>query len=175
MPDSLDLRACCPSPWRLTRWECLALAVWAAVLLFISYRTLVAPNQRTVYPVWSSTSRLWWSGGELYKPYRPASVREGFRYSPTFPILTTPFALFPDAVGGVVWRWFCVAAFAAAVVWWVKSVVPANPTRNQIAALFLLLLPLSIQSVSNGQSQRVRDSLDAGGCRCRPDGPLELG
>ena len=152
MSETLELKVGCRTPWRLTKWECTAMAVWAVVLLVISCRTLAAPHQRTLYPIWSSTSRLWWSGGELYKPYRPTTVPEGFRYSPTFAVLTTPFALFPDGVGGVLWRFLGIGGCAAAAVWWIRAVIPAQLSRDQIAILFLLLVPLSIQSVSNGQA-----------------------
>jgi hypothetical protein len=136
----------------LTNWQKLAGTAWLVVLLVICVRTFIFPNDKTVYPTWSSTSRLWWSEGELYKPWRPLSVQGGFRYSPLFPILATPFAMLPDALGGVLWRCACTALYAAAVCWWLRAVVPAHLTRDQVALLFLLLLPLSIQSLSNGQA-----------------------
>jgi Glycosyltransferase family 87 len=138
--------------WPLTTWENVAWATWIGILVFLCVRSYLHPTAKTVYPAWSSTSDLFWSGGELYKPYRPLSVQGGFRYSPAFPILVTPFAIFPDAVGGVLWRCFCIAIFAAAVGWWLRVAVPVKLTRDQVAQLYLLLLPLSIQSMSNGQA-----------------------
>jgi hypothetical protein len=140
------------SNWPLTKWENIAWITWIAILLFICLRSFVMPNSKTVYPTWSSTSQLWWSQGELYGPNRPAAVQSGFRYSPTFPILISPFAWFPDAVGGVLWRCTCTVLFAAAAGWWVRAVLPVTLSRDQTAQLFLLLLPLSIQSMSNGQA-----------------------
>jgi alpha-1,2-mannosyltransferase len=137
---------------RPTTWEALAWTVWISILLFVSVRCFVLPDAKTVYPIWSSTSRLWWSSEELYSPYRSESVQGGYRYSPTFPILTTPFALFPDALGGVLWRWSCSLLYAGAVLWWLRAVAPARLSREQTAWLFLLLVPLSIQSISNGQA-----------------------
>jgi alpha-1,2-mannosyltransferase len=138
--------------WRPTTWEALAWTAWISVLLFVSVRAFLLPNAKTVYPIWSSTSRLWWSSQELYYPYRPETVASGYRYSPTFPILTTPFAVFPDAIGGVLWRCGCMILYAGAVFWWLRAVVPARLSRDEIAWLFLLLLPLSLASVSNGQA-----------------------
>jgi alpha-1,2-mannosyltransferase len=138
--------------WLFTSWENVAWAAWIAIVVFLCVRTFIQPTSKTVYPTWSSTSDLWWSGGELYKPYRPLAAQGGFRYSPTFPILMTPFAVFPDAVGGVLWRCFCIATLAAAVWWWIRAILPATLTRTEIAQLYLLLLPLSIQSMSNGQA-----------------------
>jgi alpha-1,2-mannosyltransferase len=138
--------------WPLTRWEKLTWAVWIALLAGMCGRAFLMPNSRTVYNIWSSSSMLWWSGGELYQPHRPASVPPGFRYSPTFAILTTPFAWFPDAVGGVLWRCCCTILFAGAVSWWIRAVLPWRLSRDQAAQLFLLMLPLSVQSMSNAQA-----------------------
>lgn len=136
----------------LTKWERIAWAGWIGTLLFICIRSLLLPNAKTVYPIWSSTSRVWWSGGELYAPYRDVSLPDGFRYSPTFPILTTPFAYLSDTVGGVFWRCCCTLLYALAVSSWIRAVVPVPLSREQKAFLFFLLLPLSIQSLGNGQA-----------------------
>ena len=74
------------------------------LMLFVSVRVYWTPEKKTVYPIYSASARLWWSGGEMYAPARPLTVQGGYRYSPLFAILTVPFALFTDDVGGVLWR-----------------------------------------------------------------------
>ena len=141
-------------PWleSRTRWEKVALVVWSIVLLFVSVRVFIAPEAKTVYPIFSSTGVLWWSGADLYEPGRPTSVQNGYRYSPTFAVFITPFALLPDFLGGVVWRLFSAAALLGSLLWVVRSVLPTTLSRDHFAWLLLLSLPLSLQSVNNGQA-----------------------
>src|ERR1700733_2531302 len=43
-----------------TRWEQAALGIGGVILLFVSVRVFVAPAAKTVYPIFSSSSILWW-------------------------------------------------------------------------------------------------------------------
>ncbi len=135
-----------------TRWEQTAIVVWSIVLAVVCTRAFLAPNSRTVYPIFSASTDLWWSSDDLYEPYRPDHVQGGYRYSPTFAIAFTPFAIFPDAVGGVIWRVFSVAAFIGALAWIASTVLPGKLSRDQFALLTLFCLPLSVQSINNGQA-----------------------
>lgn len=135
-----------------SRWELAAIALWSAVLLFVCVRVFVAPANRTVYPIFTGSAQLWWNGDDLYEPFRPMTVQDGYRYSPTFAILFTPLALIPDSIGGVIWRVFSTAAFLQALAWMAVRVLPWQVDRKQFAWLALLCLPLSVQSVNNGQA-----------------------
>ena len=137
-----------------TRWEKVALAIWGVLLLFVSVRTLVAPASKTVYPIFSASGRFWWTSTDLYEPHRPTNVQDGYRYSPTCAILFTPFAIFPDAIGGVLWRLFSAAALLGAFGWFARAVLPSQAATH-FAMMTLLILSLSIQSVSNGQANLV--------------------
>jgi hypothetical protein len=156
-----------------TSWELAALAVWGAILLGVSVRVFLAPESKTVYPIFSASGRFWWTGTELYEPYRPTNVQDGYRYSPVCAILFTPFAIFPDAIGGILWRLFSAAALVGALAWFARSVLTTSltpnpspggrgenllitcPSRNQFAGMLLLVIALLIQSVSNGQANLV--------------------
>ena len=122
------------------------------MLLFVCTRAFVAPASRTVYPIFSESTRLWWQTDDLYEPYRLNHVQGGYRYSPVFAILFTPFAIFPDAIGGVLWRIFSGACFIGALAWLTRSVLPGCLSRDHFAILTLLYLPLSVQSLNNGQA-----------------------
>lgn len=135
-----------------TRWERTALIVWCAILLFVCVRAFIAPDRRTVYPIFSGSAQLWWSGADLYEPHRPDTVQGGYRYTPTFAILLTPFAVFPDSVGGVLWRLVSTLALLGSLAWLARSVLPLALSRDQFAWLTLLCLPLTVQSLSNGQA-----------------------
>lgn len=146
-----------PRFWFTSRsgWEKTAIVVWTALLLFVSVRVFLAPGSRTVYPIFSASGRLWWTGGELYEPHRPTDVQDGYRYGPTCAILFTPFAIFPDAVGGVLWRLLNAATLLGALAWFARSLLSLPITSKQFAWLALLVIPLSVQSINNGQANIV--------------------
>ena len=134
------------------RWEKAALIAWLAVALFVTIRVFLAPTAKTVYPIFSASGCFWWTGTDLYEPFRPTDVQDGYRYSPTFAILVTPFAVFPDSIGGGLWRLFNVAALLAALGWLARSVLAAQLSTRHYAWLLLLTLPLSLQTINNGQA-----------------------
>ncbi|MBM3995550.1 MAG: DUF2029 domain-containing protein [Planctomycetes bacterium] len=135
----------------LSPWERAALVIWGAVLLAVCVRAFIAPQTRTVYPIYRASADLWWAGGELYEPARPAWAADGYRYSPTSAILFSPFALCSDALGGVLWRLFNVLCFAIGVEWSARSALPMPLSGGQRGLLWLLMLPMTLQSVGNGQ------------------------
>jgi hypothetical protein len=127
-------------------WERLALAVWLAALLVICVRVLVARHSHSVYPIYAAAARNWLAGADLYDP------AEGYRYSPTAALLLVPFSALSDALGDVTWRLLTVSVYVAALAWWCWAVLPVRLTRSQRGVLFLLVLPLSIGNLNNGQS-----------------------
>jgi hypothetical protein len=131
---------------RLGRWEQAAVAVWLLLLLGIMLRGFAKPHSNTVYPIFAEAARHWLVGEDLYRP-----VGDPYRYSPLVAILLTPFTLLPDALGGVVWRLLNVCVYLGALVWWGRAVLPPL-SRRQWALLFLLIVPLSVGSLNNAQS-----------------------
>ncbi len=138
-----------------SRWEKAAFLCWGAILLFVGVRVFIQPQQKTVYPIFSKSAQLWWGGGDLYQLDAPRDTKRGFRYGPSFAILATPFAFFPDAIGGNLWRLFNAVAFLAALAWLARTVLPGQMSAKQYAWLLLLVLPLSLQSMNNGQANLV--------------------
>lgn len=122
------------------------------VLVGVSLRVVAAPHSRTVYPIFAESARQWWVGGPMYPPQRPAELTTGFRYSPAFAVLMSPFALLPDALGGVVWRLVMATSLLAALAWWLRTVLPCTLTLTQTGLMFLFAAPLSISSLNNGQA-----------------------
>ena len=138
-----------------TRWEKAAVVIWCAILLFVCVRVFISPESKTVYPIFSASGRFWWTSTDLYEPHRPTDVQDGYRYSPTFAILVTPFAWLPDELGGVAWRLFNVGALFGSLAWLLRTVLQPKPTPNLLAWLLLLTIPLALQSVNNGQANLV--------------------
>jgi hypothetical protein len=119
------------------------------IVVAISVRVLFRPHANSVYPIFAQAAAHWMIGEDLYQP-----AADVYRYSPLVAALFVPFRLLPDAIGGILWRWLNVAVYLAAFGWASRSVflTAAPPKEGRLALLFLLLVPLSVGSINNGQS-----------------------
>ncbi len=133
--------------FRLDDWS-IAIGVWAAVILGLSAYGYLYPHAHTVYNVYAVACQRWWSGLDIYVGHGDAL----YRYSPLFAVSLSPFAMLPDGWGNALWRLFNSAVYVVGVCAWARRALPGQRTPGQIAAALLLVLPLSLQSLQNGQA-----------------------
>jgi hypothetical protein len=131
----------------------VAFVVWGAILLVICGRVLLSPRANSVYPIFAHAGRAWLAGEALYSDARPEGL-DVYRYSPAVAALFAPLSLLPDAVGGCLWRLLNAGALLAGFAWWCVAVLPGwrSLSRGQRSMLWLLLVPLAVGSLNNGQS-----------------------
>jgi hypothetical protein len=89
------------SRWNGATWLRTALTAWIVLAVAASVKTVIEPEAHTVYTAFSHGCRDWWDGNSLY-------VDRAYYYSPTFAILMTPFAIWPNWFGGVLWSFASV-------------------------------------------------------------------
>ncbi len=130
-------------------WERLALTVWSIVLCVICLRVVIAPQEHNVLAIYRVAAQRWLAGADVYDPIEGLDM---FRYSPLVAVLMVPFHLLPLPLGGVVWRLLNAGIYLGALLWGCRAAFPRLLTREQRAVLFLLIVPLSIGSLHNGQS-----------------------
>jgi hypothetical protein len=123
----------------------LGLLFWAVLTIVVCVRTFLHPDRATVYPIFAEAARSWCRGEDTYRTV----LNDVYRYSPPATVLLVPFALLPDAVGGVLWRLVSVAAYLGALIWWARAVLPRP---QAIGSVLWLVVPLSLGNVNNGQS-----------------------
>ncbi|OAI39642.1 hypothetical protein AYO40_05620 [Planctomycetaceae bacterium SCGC AG-212-D15] len=133
-------------------------ALWLASLAIPCLRAGLRPGEHSVYPCYVAAGRAWLAGADCYSG-------TGYRYSPLVAVAFTPFALLPDAIGDPLWHLLNAGVYLAGLAVWCRRVgqtfVSAgtdldrirHPIPPQITALFfLLVLPLSLGSLNNGQA-----------------------
>jgi alpha-1,2-mannosyltransferase len=133
----------------------LAVILWIIAVAAVSIRLVVDPVERgNVYLVFARAGLDWVNGEGLY--YDTDYL---FRYPPLSAALFAPFGLLPDRVGGILWRLLGVAALVGAWHYWKRSPAAAGWPPLWDAAVWLLMLPLVIGNVNNGQTNVIMAAL----------------
>ncbi len=125
----------------------IATVLWIGVIAGLSIYAYLKPSNHTVYDIYVTAARRWLSGDDIYE-----RGREHFRYSPLFAASLAPLAVLPDSLSAVAWKLLNCGIFALGLGAWARRLIPEKLNRLEIAALFLLALPLSLHSMYNSQA-----------------------
>lgn len=137
----------------LGRWGQYAAVTWTIAFVVIGIRVMLSqPRTHNDYITFANTARNWVAGKGLYRQVDAAGVYDDFRYSPIVACSLVPLSVLPDKLGSVAWRLVNLTVFLGALAWWGRRVLTPTPSVAQLAVVFLLVLPLSIGNVNNGQS-----------------------
>jgi hypothetical protein len=138
--------------WATIDWGQLALLVWAIVLLVVCTRTAIQPRTRSLFYTYASAGADWIDGNNLYYHDDWPSYLDQYRYSPFVAVTFTPLSFLNERFGNVLWRLFNAGVFLGGLWWWLRTVLPDARTNSLKAAMYLLVVPLSLASLSNGQT-----------------------
>jgi len=119
-------------------------AAWVIAIFIVVVRAMVAPRQNTVFTVFHDAGQAWLSGGSLY-------LQVGkYLYSPLAAAFFSLFAWMPVSTGGVLWRLVIVGIYLLTFIRWMRHF------GKDLIGIFsvgtLLLLPLSLGNMNNGQA-----------------------
>lgn len=134
-----------PAAWRRNPKSLAVAGLWSMTLLVIIVRVCLKPDRNTVFTTFRAGGEAWMHGKALYENYR------GFVYSPLAAALFAPFALLPVAVGNILWRLLNAAVYLGTIAWWLRAGVHQWVKPRLYWLAYLLLLPLSIGNLNNGQ------------------------
>jgi SAM-dependent methyltransferase len=135
--------------FRWDRWEKLALLTWGAALLAVCGRVLVVPKQHNTFVIYAAAGRAWLGGEDLYGRFFEGL--DVFRYSPLLAGLFAPLAELPLPLASVLWRLLNGGVLFGALLCWGRDVLPGPWTPARRGLLCLLVLPLAVPSLNNGQ------------------------
>lgn len=128
--------------------QIVVFTLWAVLIAVILIRALVNPQRGTVFPIFHTAGGRWLRGENLY------SGGTDYLYSPLVAAFFSPFALLPLWLATLIWRAGVIATYLHVVRTWLRDGTSRIPAQNH-AAVFLILLPLSIGSINNAQSNPV--------------------
>jgi hypothetical protein len=156
----------------------IVFGLWLAVILGVTIRGIAAPHQNSVLLVFRDAGRAWLAGQPLY------SHVGKYLYSPLAAAWFAPFALIPDWAASALWHLATGLAYLFAVICWFRryesssllrsdTELPSAETKASSGRLsssastvlgLLLLLPLSIGNLNNGQASPLIIALLLCGC-----------
>jgi hypothetical protein len=140
-------------PWPAVPW-----ILWTVAFVAVSARLLLsASGSQDVFPVFSSAAQHWYDGEGLYigDSHTAKGGQNSFLYpySPLIAALLTPFHLVPDRLGCIVWRLINLSFFLGSFCWWLRSITLLGTSlRTALTVQLLLLLPLALGNLNNGQT-----------------------
>jgi len=138
---------------RLHPLQRVALGVWAALLLGVAGRVIVAPaRSHTVLPIYLTAAERWERGETLYGAYWPLDV---YRNPPVVAAAFVPLRYVPEKVAGLGWRALSAAVFLVGLGAWVKRGLPRPLTPAETGAVFALAALPCIPSLNNGQTNLI--------------------
>jgi hypothetical protein len=134
-------------PIRKSPLSWVAFGLWATAILVILIHVWLKPNSNTLYKVFRAGGARWLASEDLYPKV------DEYIYSPFAAAFFAPLALLPDRVAGILWRVLSLAAYAGAFAAWVRKAPAASAVDGKRAAIaWILLLPLSLGDIYNGQA-----------------------
>jgi Glycosyltransferase family 87 len=158
------------------RLALIVLGLWMVVILGVTIRGIAAPHQNSVFIVFRDAGRAWLAAQPLY------SQVGKYLYSPLAAAFFAPFALLPDWAGSALWRLLTGLTYLVAVFAWYRRFdsssfscsSSSSSSSVRVVLGLLLLLPLSIGNLNNGQASPFIIALLVFGCMAALDGRWTL-
>jgi hypothetical protein len=129
----------------MAHWQMWAALVWALSLVIVSARVALLPGARSVYPAYVEGGLTWREGQDLYL------VLGGYRYCPPVTVAFAALSHVPNGLAEVLWRLLGAGIFLCALAWWARAGLPRTLSGGEHGLLFLLVVPLALSSLNNGQ------------------------
>jgi hypothetical protein len=120
------------------------LLLWFLSVAIVCVRIYRYPGSHSVFVAYREAGEAWIHQSQIY------GTPGTFLYSPLIAALYSPFALISQNVSEVVWRLLIGLALPLAL--WFNARTLFDFSKKQFACLFLLILPLTLSSLNNGQA-----------------------
>jgi hypothetical protein len=134
-----------------TRTICgwIAIIAWSIIFFATCARVLVVKHEtHSVYLDFTGGGHHWLNSESLYA----RGSEHEFRYSPLVAALFVPFDLLPPRIGEFLWRTINFAVFIGGLFYCCRVALPRKLLASEAASIFLLVIPLSVGSLNNAQS-----------------------
>src|SRR6476660_8250998 len=134
-------------------WNKCAWIIWAAILVVLILRPVVASHRGTSFDTYQVAGAHWLRGEEIYTQWM------GFVYSPVVAAFFAPFAYLPGPLANILWRVLNAGLLLAGLAAVLKThLFPGIKERN-FGLLYILLVPLAIGNIDISQANPLVEGL----------------
>src|SRR4051812_47238135 len=109
----------------------LAVALWVSLVVVVAVKSVVAPLEHTLFPMYAEASRDLWRG----EPRGNSCF--AWQHLPYFADLFAPFAQLPEWAGGTLWSLLSLAVFISGLVRFFAMAGRGELSANAWALLLL--------------------------------------
>jgi Glycosyltransferase family 87 len=127
-----------------SRWFFVTLVLWCLYVVIVCLRIYLHPGSHSVFTEYRGAGGAWIHQAEVYE------IQGTFLYSPLIAALYSPFALISKNVSEVLWR--VLLGLALPLALWFNARKLFAFSKQEFAWLFLLIMPLTLSSLNNGQA-----------------------
>ena len=127
-----------------SRFFFATIGLWFFCVAIVCFRIYVHPGWHSVFPIYREAGAAWIHQAQIY------GAPGIFLYSPLVAALFSPFALIDQNTAEVLWR--LLLGFALPLALWFNARTLFDFSKKQFAWLFLLIVPLTLSSLNNGQA-----------------------
>jgi hypothetical protein len=120
------------------------LGLWFLTVVVVCVRIFTYPGWHSVFPTYRDAGAAWIHQARIY------AAPGIFLYSPLVAAFFSPFALISQNVAEVLWR--LLLGFALPLALWFNARTLFDFSKKEFAWLFLLIVPLTLSSLNNGQA-----------------------
>jgi len=120
------------------------LGLWLLIVAIVCIRIYTHPGWHSVFPTYREAGAAWIHRAQIY------AAPGIFLYSPLVAAFFSPFALISQNVAEVLWRLLLGLALPLAL--WFNARTLFDFSKKEFAWLFLLIVPLTLSSLNNGQA-----------------------
>jgi hypothetical protein len=128
-----------------------ATGLWIGLAVALCVKAAIDSGEHSVYPIYAWGSRHWWADQPLHALYAELNI-DIYRYSPTFAVLFTPFALLPDWLGASLWGILLVGATFFGMRLMARELLPGQWSARREAWFLELTLFGSLAGIWSEQS-----------------------
>jgi len=136
------------------KWGRIAVVLWVLLAIGASTGAIVSPGRQHFQTTYRPASLKLLEGVSMYGDADPP-----FRAGPTFATLVTPLAMFPPALGNVLWTLLSLGLLVFAIQQLARWVLPGIECERALAVLFLLVLPAAIRGPWSSQAHTLTAAL----------------
>ncbi len=132
------------------KWITAAAVLWISFAVALTVKAFVVPGSHTVYPIFVVGSERWIHDLPIH--VQDPSVSDLFRYTPTFAVLFTPFAVLPPALGQALWGLFSVGGLFFSLYLAARKLLPGEWPLQRRLHFYSLSLVGSLSGLWSGQT-----------------------